>query len=337
MPRKKATIIDIANKLGLSKSTVSRALQDHPRISEATKKAVKAVARRMEFEPNTFAISLFRKKSNIIGVVVPEIVNHFFAAVIDGIEDVAYKSGYKVIITKSNESYEREIASTAALVSQNVDGILVSLSKETRKTDHLASIIKKGLPLVFFDRISEKMDVTKVVVDDFKGAFKATEYLIQSGYSKIAHLSGPVNLNIGRLRKGGYVRALNMYNLPVRKEYIVTVGMDRESGYRGANILLSLKDKPEAIFAVNDQIAIGAMKAIKENNLRIPQDIAVMGFANEPVTEITEPTLTTVHQPAFEMGQTACELLIKEIKSKTKKGLAQKVVLKTTLHLRNST
>jgi LacI family transcriptional regulator len=337
MPKKKVTIIDIAKKLNLSKSTVSRALQDHPRISEKTRKVVKAMARKLDFEPNTLAISLFTKKSNIIGVIVPEIVNHFFAAVIDGIEDIAYKAGYKVLISKSNESYQREVASVSALVGQHVDGLLVSLSKETKKTEHLHTILKKGIPLVFFDRVSERMDVTKVVVDDFKGSFKATEFLINSGYKKIAHLAGPSNLSIGRLRKNGYIRALNMYTLPIRKEHIITVAMDLNGGYKGAQALLAMKDRPDAIFAANDQIALGAMKAIKEHNLRIPKDVALMGFSNEPMTEITEPALTTIHQPAFEMGQTACDLLIKEIKSKTKKGLTQKIVLKTTLKRRDST
>jgi LacI family transcriptional regulator len=337
MSKRKVTIIDIAKKLGLSKSTVSRALKDHPRISEETIKKVKTLAKRLNFEPNSLAIGLFTKRSNAIGVIVPEIVNHFFAAVIDGIEDVADKSGYRIIICKSNESYEREVSCTAALVSQHVDGLLVALSSETKKIDHFAAVHKRGIPLVFFDRVTEKLDVSKVLVDDLNGAFTATEFLIHSGYKKIAHLAGPALLKLGRQRKNGYLKALKKYNVPLISEYVIEGGMNFTSGYSGTQELLKLNNLPDSIFAANDQIAMGAMRAIKEHKLRIPEDIALIGFSNEPITMITEPTLTTIHQPSFEMGQIACKLLIEEIGAKKKRKPAQTIILKTTLHKRSST
>jgi LacI family transcriptional regulator len=336
MTKKKVTIIDIARKLDLAKSTVSRALSDHPRISEATKKAVKNLAKKLNFEPNSLAISLFKKRSHTIGVIVPEIVNHFFASAIDGIEDVAYKAGYRVLICKSDESYVREVLNTSALISHRVDGLLISLSKDSRNADHLIAAHKKGTPIVMFDRVSEKLEVNKVVVNDAEGAFTAVEFLITSGYKNIAHLAGPRSLLISKSRKNGYLKALRKHNLPVKDDLIIEVDMNLKSGFAGAQKLLALASPPDAIFAANDQVAMGAMQAIKEKKLRIPQDIAIVGFSNEPFAAITEPSLTTIHQPAFEIGQTACSLLIKKLEAKNSVAKTEKIVLKTMLIKRNS-
>jgi len=198
MLKNQITIKDIAAELGISPSTVSRALKDHPDISEATKKAVKELAEKWDYQPNSIALSLRSQKSNIIGVIVPQLVHHFFSTIISGIEDVAYKAGYNVMICQSNERYEREVADINALVSSRAEGLLVSFSKETEKFDHLTKLQKKGIPLVFFDRISEDMDTHSVIVDDFGGSFKATEHLLGIGCQRIAHLAGPDNLLISQ-------------------------------------------------------------------------------------------------------------------------------------------
>jgi LacI family transcriptional regulator len=337
MAKKKITIIDIAQRLNLAKSTVSRALADNPRISEETRNAVKKLARKLDYEPNNLAISFFKKKSFTIGVIVPEIVNHFFSAAIDGIEDIAHKAGYRVLICKSDESYEREMTNLSALISHPVDGLLISISKETTDVEHLMSVVKKEIPLVLFDRITDKLNVNKVTVDDESGAFTAVEHLIEAGYKRIAHLAGPSTLLLGKSRKRGYLRAMKKNDMTIYKELILEGGMDIRSGYENMKILLDRKKIPDAIFTANDQIAIGAMKAIKEKKLRIPADIGIVGFSNEPLTTLTEPQLTTMNQPAFTIGQTACTLLVEMMDMPYNKRKIKKVVLKTTLVKREST
>jgi DNA-binding LacI/PurR family transcriptional regulator len=334
--KKKVTIIDLARKLNMAKSTVSRALNDHPRISEETKRAVRELAQKLEFLPNTMAVGLSKQKSFIIGVIVPGIVNHFFASVIDGIEDVAYQEGYKVIICKSDESYEREVINTSALASQRVDGLLVSLSMNTKNTDHLASARKKGIPVVLFDRVSHDLKVSKVYTDDVAGAFEAVDFLIRSGYKRIAHLAGPSGLLITQSRMKGYTKALKKHQLSMPENYVVAGDMSLPGGKDAMLQLLELPVRPQAVFCANDQMAIGAMQVIKAHKLKVPDDIALVGFSNEPVTAIANPPLTTVHQPAFDVGREACRLLIQELESK-KKPQPTEIVLKTKLVERQST
>jgi DNA-binding LacI/PurR family transcriptional regulator len=335
--KKKVTIIDLARKLNMAKSTVSRALNDHPRISEETKKAVKELAQKMEFLPNTMAVGLSKQKSFTLGVIVPGIVNHFFASVIDGIEDVAYHQGYKVIICKSDESYEREVINTSALVSQRVDGLLVSLSMNTHNVNHLASARKKGIPVVLFDRVSDDLPVSKVYTDDTTGAFEAVDFLIRSGYKRIAHLAGPDGLLITRNRLKGYLKALKKHNLTVPDNYVVAGDMSLPGGKDAMLQLLELPVRPQAVFCANDQMAIGAMQIIRAYKLKIPDDIALVGFSNEPITAIAHPPLTTVHQPAFDVGREACRLLIQELESSKRSGKPTEIVLKTKLVERQST
>ena len=334
--KKKVTIIDLARKLNMAKSTVSRALSDHPRISNETKQAVKDLAQKLEFMPNTMAVGLSKQKSFILGVIVPGIVNHFFASVIDGIEDVAYEEGYKVIICKSDESYEREVINTTALASQRVDGLLISLSMNTRNVDHLASLRKKGIPVVMFDRVSTDLPVSKVYTDDMSGAFDAVDFLIKSGYKRIAHLSGPPGLLITQNRTKGYLKALKKHQLAVPENYIVPGDMSLPGGKEAMLQLLELPLRPQAVFCANDQMAIGALQVIRAHKLRIPDDIALVGFSNEPVTAIAHPPITTVHQPAFDVGREACRLLIQELQSK-KPSKPQEKILKTKLVERAST
>ena len=306
------TIKDIAKKLNISPSTVSRALKDHPDINLKTRDAVKEMARKYNYRPNKIALSLLQNQSKTIGVIIPEITHHFFSSVISGIEDVFYQENYNIIICQSQESYEREIKNVQTLLSSHIDGILMSISKETKKLDHIRNIHEVGLPLVFFDRIAEEIDTDKVIVDDFGGGFKATEHLINIGCKRIAHLYGPLNLLIGRNRFNGYKKALEDHNMSLNPE--LTVFCDSyEKALTETQKLLQLPYPPDGIFAVNDITAIGAMKIIKDMGYKIPTDISVVGFTNWLISRFAEPTLTTIDQKGYLMGTEAARLLLERI------------------------
>lgn len=334
------TIKDIARELGISPSTVSRALKDHPDISVATKKAVNELADKLNYQPNIVALNLRQKKTNTIGVIIPEIVHFFFSTVISGIEDVAYTAGYNVILAQSNESYQREITDMKALFNSRVDGMLLSISRETTNFDHIESIISKGVPIVFYDRMYNSPNSSKVIVDDYAGAKEAVNHLISQGCKKIAHINGSPNLIISIDRFRGYTEALQENKLEVDEELIVNCQSGTfEEGKRAANKLLSQKNIPDAIFAGNDPMAMGAMMAIKEKGLKIPQDVAIVGFSNWFFGELMDPSLTTVDQPGFEMGQEAARLLIRQIEMKDKEDFdpqPETKILKTRLVIRNS-
>lgn len=333
------TIKDIARELGISPSTVSRALKDHPDISPETKKAVKKLAEELNYQPNSIALSLRQSKSNTIGVIIPEIVHFFFSTVISGIEDVAYDAGYSVIVSQSNESYEREVMDTKALFNNRVDGMLISMSRETTDYEHFQSIHKRGMPMVFFDRICDGLVTSKVIVDDHDGAFQATEHLIKQGYTRIAHLGGPQNLSISRQRLDGYKDALKQYNIKIDESLIMTdhSSDDEDNAKEITSMLLDSPNPPDAMFAINDIAALGAMMAAKNRGLSIPKDFAIVGFSNWRFTSMTDPAMSTVDQPGFAMGQEAARLLIKEIEAKEDEVITpETITLKTNLIVRAS-
>ncbi|MFB0515831.1 MAG: LacI family DNA-binding transcriptional regulator [Candidatus Neomarinimicrobiota bacterium] len=330
------TIKDLANRLGLSPSTISRALHDHPAISQKTKARVKALAQELEYYPDSIARSLQMKGTKTVGVIVPEIRHHFFSSAIDGIEDVAYKEGYTIIVSKSNEKHDREVVNTRSMVSNRVAGLIVSVAQTTSNSRHFQRVKERGIPLVFFDRILEDVDVSKVVVDDYAGALSAVEHLIDSGYRRIAHLAGPRHLYISRERLRGYLDALAGYGLAVDEALIIHGGLHEEDGEAGFKELKKLPNAPDAVFAVNDPVAIGAFRVIKANNLRIPDDVGLVGFSNNPITEIIEPPLSTVDQPGYEMGQTAARLLLEAIDGQGSVSKPVTRILKTHLIIRGS-
>ena len=332
-----ATIKDLAKALNLSPSTVSRALRDHPDISPLTKKRVLFLADQLDYHPDSIAQSLQTKKTKTIGVIVPEIKQPFFASVINGIEEYAYAAGYTIIVCQSNESYDREVVYTRSLVSHRVAGLLVSLSRTTEKFDHFKVLQRRDVPVVFFDRVSEEIAASKVVVDDYRGAYDVVEHLVKTGYHRIAHLAGPENLSISKFRLKGYKDALKHYNMPLNGELIVSGGLDDTDGVVGFQKLLNLQTLPDAIFAVNDPVATGAFVTIKEHGLKIPVDIALAGFSNTHMTSLLDPPLTTVEQPSYEIGITAAQLLMEQINSRDDKFVPQLKVLKTHLLVRGST
>lgn len=330
------TIKDIAKKFNVAPSTVSRALRDHPYISRATKEKISAFASECKYQPNRIAQSLQTQKTNTIGVVVPEIKHDFFSSVISGIEGVAYEAGYTIMVCQSNESYEREVINTKALISHRVAGMLISISQGTKKLDHLKAVMHQGIPLVFFDRVAEELETSKVIVDDCEGAFQAVAYLIRAGYKRIAHLAGPKHISMSANRLKGYEQALKKHGLAVKKELIIHGGLHEQDGQKGAEKLLALKKPAEALFAVNDPVAIGALGFFKNKGWRVPEDIALAGFSNNQVAALIDPPLTTVDQPAFEIGKTAATLLLEQIRSSKKSFRPQTRVLKTKLIIRKS-
>lgn len=337
MKNRPATIKDIARKLRISVSTVSRALRNFPDVNADTKKAVIDMAANLEYEPNAIATSLVNKKSNIIGIVIPSFVIYYYATAITGIQKTAAQAGYNIMICPSDESYETEVNNIKALTLNRVDGLIVSISKETKNFDHFHQVIRKGRPLVFFNRVPENIPAPSVLVDDYDGAFQAVEHLIQTGSKRIAHIAGPETLQITKNRLNGYIDALKKYNHAIDEELICYGDFSINKGRDCTRQMLTFPNPPDAIFAVNDPSAFGAMLEIKARSLRIPEDVAVVGFTDEqPLTELVEPSLTSVSQPVFETGKIAAELFIKRIQTGITSAEPERIVLKASLIIRNS-
>ncbi|WP_111671083.1 LacI family DNA-binding transcriptional regulator [Algoriphagus litoralis] len=333
------TIKDIARELKVSSSTVSRALKDYPGISDETKRRVKELADKMNYRPNAIALSLQKGRSFTIGVIIPEVVHFFFSTVISGIEEVAFDRGYKVILTQTNEKLVREKSSIDTMLANQIDGVLVSYSKETTNFDHFSQLLDKGFPIVFFDRVPNIEQAITVTVDDYSGAYEATKHLLRQGYRNIVHLSGPSNLNISRERQRGYTNALIDHGFTPDPEFIVecTLGTDDEAQKTTTEILKSFKKKPDAFFANNDMAAVGAMLACKAAGLRVPEDVGIVGFSNWQFCSMIDPTLTSVAQPGFNMGAKATEILLDLVEKKIQlHEFSNSVVLDTELLIRKS-
>ncbi len=314
MKSSQATIKDIARALGISPSTVSRALKDHPDISPKTRKAVKELADKLHYEPNAIALSLRSRSSKMIGVIIPEIVHYFFSSVISGIEEIASNIGYTVIICQSNEDYEKEKNIIHSLMSSRVDGVLVSVSKTTTNYDHFLELQKSNIPIVFYDRVLNIPNSDRVIVDDFSGAYKAVEHLIKMGCRRIAHLATSQELLIGRNRKAGYIQALKDNNIEVDEEIILRCDTDKHA-QKCIPYILSLQKKVDGIFAVNDLTAMTAMSIIKRSGYLIPEEIAIVGFSNSIYSSMTDPPLSTIEQQGVEVGRRAIKLLLDRIQS----------------------
>lgn len=331
------TIKDIAKALNLSTSTVSRALRGSYEISAETKQLVMEYAQRLHYQPNPIALSLKENRSRAIGVIIPQIANDFFSQVINGIEAVAHKRGYHVIIFQSHESFEREVTTVQQAVARKVDGLLISLSSQTNDVDHLREDQLNGLPVVQFDRVSAALNATKVVADNFGGAFAATEHLIQSGRRRIAHLTIPPYLSITQERLAGYRAALEEHGLVYDEKLVCygSFGIDEVGPM--VDRLMELPGPPDAYFAASDRLAVGCLAALQQRHMVIPRDISLIGFTNLNVANLLSPSLSTVVQPAEEMGQVAAERLIDRIEGKQKAAPPTIVQLATTLIIRHST
>lgn len=329
------TIKDIARILGISPSTVSRALKDHPDINTDTKKSVNELASKLKYQPNAVALSLKNSRSNTIGIIIPEIVHYFFSSVISGIEDVASKKGYTVIICQSNESFAREVSNANALLSHRVDGILISISKETNSFDHFVNLQEGGIPLVFFDRIAPGIDADQIITDDIDASYNATRHLIENGRKRIAHFAGPQGLVIGRDRLQGYLNALTEAGLPIDNRLII----EADTFEKARNTVGEMLDAgiiPDGIFAVNDMTAIGAMQTIMKRGYKVPDDVSIVGFSDGYLSGVTDPHLSSVDQHGYEMGTTAAEMLFHRILSDEEEYVPEIKVLKADLIVRGS-
>ena len=335
MHKGQITIKDIAKELGISPSTVSKALKGHRDISSSTKQSVRDLAEKWNYKPDQVALSLKSGLSKTIGVIVPEIVHYFFSTVIGGIEDLAHDSGYNVMFCQSSESYVREVKAVETLLANRVDGILVSVSKVTDNFDHFRKIQDNDIPLVFFDRICDEIDTDRVVVDDESGAYDAVSHLIAIGCKNIVHLSGPPNLLIGKNRTDGYQRALREHAIPVDENNIIRCDT-MEDATLVVPLLLKRAYRPDGFFAVNDLTAAAAMKVITDTEYNIPEDIAVVGFTSGLISDITNPTLTSVEQHGYLIGKEAVRLLINRLEKKHDFP-SQTKIIKTKLVIKGST
>lgn len=336
MKKQRVTIHDIARELNTTASTVSRALQDHPRISKEMKKAVWALAQKLNYQPNSLASSLRKGKGNTIGVIIPRIDRFFFSSVIRGIEDVAFEAGYNVIICQSYDSYEREKDIVETLINGKVDGILASIAIETKDFSHFKLVQLKGIPLLFFDRVPEEMEVSKVELDDYLGAFKAVEHLINQGCQRIVHFSGPRFISIYKNRFEGYKAALNKYKIPFNESYVFDNVITREKGAEAAVTILKMTARPDGIFSAGDYSALGAILKLKELGIKIPEEIAVVGYANEFYSEILEPPLSSIDQHSKEMGHSVAKLFLEEISNVHGTFTPKKIILSPDLYIRKS-
>jgi LacI family transcriptional regulator len=334
---KRASISDIAKELNLAVSTVSRALSGHSRISEATRQRVWQLAEQLDYQPNHLAAALRKGRSNTLGVILPNIDGHFFALVMKGVEAVANQAGYNVMLCQSNEDHAHEAKNVETLMNAQVDGILVSLARNTHDFNHFDKVQQRKMPLVFFDRILDGSEVSAVVVDDFQGAYLATKHLLDQGRRRVAHFGGPQHLNIYKDRYLGYCQALREAGLPVAEERVVLFkDMSLEDGAAGIRQLLALTERPDALFSAGDFTAVGALQALKAEGLRVPHDVALSGFGNETFSSLTEPKLTTVDQQCVEMGGAAVRLLLEMVRDKGARLLPRKIVLAPQLLARES-
>ena len=335
MKKNKTTIHDISNSLGINSSTVSRALNDSPLISQKTKDKILARAKKLGYQRNFLASKLRNNRSRTIGVIVPRISRYFFSAVIAGIEETAFNAGYDVIICQSLESFEREKKLVETLSSNQVDGILVSISWETKTADHFKNYQQHDHPVIFFDRPFNTTKNTHVIIDDFKAGFDATEHLINNGCKDIVHFTGPQNLELYQRRMAGYKAALEKHQIQIRESYIFESYLMESDGKECAKKIMKLP-KVDAVFSANDTSSIAAMQYLKSKNVKIPDDIAFVGFSNEPASSVIEPALTTISQADFEMGKTATSLLLEQIKFPKKIHQNQTTVLSPQLIIRES-
>lgn len=309
---KDITIYDIAEELNVSPSTVSRALKDHHSIGKKTKKAIQKFATEIGYKPNTVAASLRNNKTNTIGVIISWINRPFISSLISGIENAANKEGYNVIFSQSSDSQEHEIANAHSLFSSRVEGLIVSLAMETTNYDHIKQFIDSDIPVVFVDRVTEELNTDLVVIDNTEASYTATKHLIDQGCKRIAHFAGAQHRNVYRNRRLGYEKALKEAGLVVDESLIIqTKNLSAEEGFEATEKLLQMPNPPDGIFAANDTSAVSAIQCAKKMGLKIPDDLAIIGFNNDPVCTIIEPQLSSISHPAFDMGVLATQQLLR--------------------------
>lgn len=335
--KKEITIYDIAKKLKYSPSTISRALNDHESISKNTTLLIKKVAKEMGYRPNSLAASLRNNKSKTIGIMISRINRPFVSSLISGIEETARKSGYNVIISQSNDKYENEVVNAQTLYNSRISGLIVSLSMETRKLEHLRQFMDQGIPIVFVDRVPDELDIHKVIIDNYSAGYKATQHLIEQGCCRIAHFAGAQHRNVYRERKKGYLDALKDHNIAVNNDLIVSFKtLSFDEGEKVTRDLLDLPQPPDAIFSANDTAAVSAIMYAKKRGIKIPEELAVIGFNDDPIASIVEPALSTVTHPAIKMGQISAQRILLHAAEDDEDTVSEITVLPTEIIVRDS-
>lgn len=334
--QKEITIYDIARELNISPATVSRGLKDHPAINKNTKKRITQAAKDLGYRSNSFASNLRKQKSNTIGVIVHELNSHFITSVLAGIEKVTTEAEYDLIIGHSSETSKKEVANALNLFHKRVDGLIASLAYDTEDLSHFDPFLKKGIPVIFFDRVEESSQGTKVIIDNVKAGYDATAHLIEQGCKRIAHITANLKRNVYAHRLKGYKDALRDNNMRIRDEYIIVNDLSEEAAIVAAHDILKMKEKPDGIFITNDFCAAIVMRTLKDNGIRIPEDIAIVGFNNDVITRVVEPSMTTINYPGIEMGEVVAKNLIDHLSGKSSIHHTHTIIIKSELVPRES-
>jgi LacI family transcriptional regulator len=335
-PKKDVTIYDIATKLEISSATVSRGLQDHPSINKNTKKKIQDAAKELGYRHNNFASSLRKQKTNTIGVIVHELNSNFITSVLAGIEKVTTEAGYDIIIAHSSESSEKEAANALNLFHKRVDGLIASLAFDTKTLEHFNHFEEKGIPIIFFDRVEEKGDSTKVIIDNYKCGYQATQHLIEQGCKRIVLVTANLKRNVYAQRYKGYSDALFDNNIEINKDLVLIKDLSEQCGVEAAQEIIKMKPLPDGAFITNDFSAAVCMQTLKDYGIKIPEDIAIVGFNNDAISKIVEPQLTTIHYPGIDMGEIAARNLINHLQGISNIKHTQTIVVRSELIVRKS-
>jgi len=333
---KEITIYDIARELNISPATVSRGLNDHPAVNKETKKKIFNMAKEMGYRSNTFASNLRRQRTNTIGVIVPRLNSNFMSSAIAGMEKVANDAGYNLIISQSLETAKKEATNAQTMFNSRVDGLLVSLAYDTDNIDHFKDFLKKGIPVIFFDRVFNHKQCTGIVIDNVKAAQEITSHLIGQGCRRIVHITGNLKRNVYADRLKGYKYALVDHNLELDNNLIIQTNLSVEDGVAAAEKILQMNPLPDGVFAANDACAVSCLQTLKQAGIAIPQDIAFAGFNNDPVSKVVEPNLTTIDYPGYEMGEVAAQNLINHLNGTSNINSTNTIILRSELVIRAS-
>ena len=336
MNKKRTTLKDIANVLSISTAAVSKALNDDARISVKTKKAVKQVAKELNYQPNHLASALRKGKSNLVGVIVPRTNSNFFSSVVENMEEVLNKAGYNIIITQSNESFEKECKNIDALLYTQVDGIIASMANETVDLSYYEKIKSNGIPLILFDRGENDLNVDYVGINDYESSHMIIEHLVAQGCKRIAHIGGYRKTRIFNNRIRGYIDAVKKHDLPHDDELLIESSLTLEDGRRQIEKLLALKNRPDAVYVASDFAALGALQVLKEKDIKVPEDIKLVGFGNEPFTSLVTPSITSVSQHSEQIGKLAAETFLGYIEKDVVEQTLNKIILDSELIVRSS-
>jgi LacI family transcriptional regulator len=333
---KEVTIYDIANKLNISAATVSRGLKDHPGINKKTKKKILDAAAEMGYRSNSFASNLRKKSSQIIGVIVPRLNSNFMADVIAGVEKVVNEANYTLFISQSLESMKKEVSNAKAMFNNRVDGLLVSLAYDTENIEHFEPFIKRDIPVIFFDRVHEHKKCPSIFINNYQAAYDITAHLIEQGCKRIAHIGGNQLRNVYSERARGYKQALQDNKIPFDDELLIINDLSAKSGIEATEKILGMANRPDGVFVANDICAIACIQTMKKAGIKIPAEIAFVGFNNDPTSCVIEPNLTTIDYRGYEMGEVAAKIMVDHLMKGDDLQKTHSLILRSELIIRES-